>query len=33
VTELLEVDLFEISITPSPMNPAAKILSWKSAAP
>lgn len=32
ITELLELDLFEISIVPAPANADTKVLSWKSAA-
>ena len=28
---LTSIDLFEISLTPSPMNPDARVLAWKSA--
>jgi HK97 family phage prohead protease len=31
VTELLELDLFEVSLTPAPANPDTRVLSWKSA--
>ena len=31
IRELHTIDLFEISLTPAPMNPDAKILSWKAA--
>jgi hypothetical protein len=29
VRELHDIDLFEVSLTPAPMNPDARILSWK----
>ena len=30
VRELHKIDLFEVSLTPAPMNPEARVLSWKS---
>jgi HK97 family phage prohead protease len=33
VRELLEIDLFEVTLTPSPANPETRIVSMKSAAP
>ena len=33
VRELHQIDLFEVSLTPAPMNPEARVLSWKTASP